>query len=165
MNMACACCEKSVEETNSVRLLHNAEVKICFDCLDWLKNQRNRHDRAHSGGWVVTAHEPVLVVADMGRAADHYRRLGFNVTYYDDSYAFAEHGALNLHLELAGANGQRPGGGVIYIHCADADDVVDEWRKAGLTVTEPENKPWGKYEGEHVDPDGNVIRFGSPCRD
>jgi hypothetical protein len=27
-----------------------------------------------------------------------------------------------------------------------------------------ENKPWGKYEGSHVDPDGNIIRFGSPTR-
>jgi catechol 2,3-dioxygenase-like lactoylglutathione lyase family enzyme len=164
MTGGCACCEKPVRETDSVRLLHNSDVAICFDCLDWLNTQRDRHVRAHGGGWVVAGSEPVFVVADMPRAADHYRKLGFEITYHDDSYAFAEHGSLNLHLELSVDDEPRPGGGVLYVHCDDADDVVAEWRKAGLVLTGPENKPWGKYEGEHVDPDGNIIRFGSPRR-
>jgi catechol 2,3-dioxygenase-like lactoylglutathione lyase family enzyme len=113
----------------------------------------------------VTGYEPVFVVADMARAADHYRKLGFEVTYFNDVYAFAEHGALNLHLERTEENGLRPGGGVLYVHCDDAAEVSAEWRKAGLEITDPENKPWGKYEGSHVDPDGNIIRFGSPKRD
>jgi predicted enzyme related to lactoylglutathione lyase len=161
----CTCCEKSVDHSESVQLLHASDVTICFDCLNWLNSQRDRHVRTHSGGWVVTFYEPVFVVADMTRAADHYQKLGFGVTYHDDGYAFAEHGRLNLHLERTEENGPRAGGGVLYIHCDDADDVVAEWRKAGLEVTDPENKPWGKYEGEHVDPDGNIIRFGSPSRD
>jgi catechol 2,3-dioxygenase-like lactoylglutathione lyase family enzyme len=165
VTVLCSCCERSVDEHDSVQLLHQSDVKICSDCLNWLNTQRERHVRAHNGGWVVTTHEPVFVVADMERAADHYRKLGFDVTHHDDSYAFAEHGALNLHLELADGSGPRSGGGVLYIHCVDADDVVVEWRKAGVEVTDPENEPWGKYEGEHVDPDGNIIRFGSPRRD
>ena len=165
MSVPCSCCENPVDESNSVQLLHNSNVKICADCLNWLNTQRERHVRAHSGGWSVTAHEPVFVVADMEMAADHYRKLGFHVTFHDDSYAFAEHGALNLHLELTEPDGPRPGGGVLYLHCTDADDCVDEWRKAGIEVSDPENKPWGKYEGDHMDPDGNVIRFGSPSRD
>lgn len=164
MTVVCTCCEKVVDETGTVRL-HKSDVKICSDCLNWLNTQRDRHLRAHGGGWVVTAHDPVFVVGDMARAADHYGRLGFEVTYHDDTYAFAEHGALNLHLELSSAGGPRPGGGVLYVHCADADDVVGEWRKAGIEVGDPENMPWGKYEAEHVDPDGNIIRFGSPRRD
>lgn len=165
MTAQCACCEKSVPEADTVRLLHKTDVTICSNCLTWLNSQRERHDRAHAGGWVVTAHEPVFVVADMAKGADHYRKLGFEVTFHDETYAFAEHGALNLHLELSEAGGPRPGGGVLYIHCLDADTVVEEWRRAGLEVTDPENKPWGKYEGEHVDPYGNIIRFGSPRRD
>jgi catechol 2,3-dioxygenase-like lactoylglutathione lyase family enzyme len=164
VNIECSCCQKSVDETNSVRLLHKQDVTICFDCLNWLNQQRDRHERAHSGGWVVTRYEPVFVVSDMARAADHYSKLGFEFTQVVDGYAFAEHGGLNLHIELTEENGPRPGGGVLYIHCGDADEVAAEWRKAGLAVTAPENKPWGKYEGEHVDPDGNLIRFGSPPR-
>ena len=165
MTVTCAFCEKSVAETDAVRLLHNADVTICADCLNWLNSQRDRRVRARSGGWAVTAHETVFVVSDMPRAADHYRKLGFAITYHDDSYAFAEHGALNLHLERTEENGPRPGGGVLYIHCDDAEAVVAEWRKAGIEVPDPENKPWGKYESEHVDPDGNIIRFGSPSRE
>lgn len=165
MTALCSCCERSVGESECVTLLHRSDVTICSDCLNWLNTQRARHVRAHNGGWAVTAHDPVFVVADMERAADHYRKLGFEVSYHDDNYAFAEHGALNLHLELAEANGPGPGSGVLYIHCLDADDVVEAWRKAGIDITDPENKPWGKLEGEHVDPDGNIIRFGSPRRD
>lgn len=162
--MECACCEKSVDEASSVQLLHRSDVKICFDCLNWLNTQRDRHDGAHSGGWVVTGHDPVFVVADMARSIDHYQKLGFDVTPYNDDYAFAEHGTLNLHLERFEGTGMPAGGGLVYVHCADAQEVADEWRKAGLEITAPENKPWGQYEGSHVDPDGNLIRFGSPRR-
>ncbi len=165
MKVECSCCEKRVDETSSVQLLHRSDVKICIDCLNWLNTQRDRHVRAHSGGWVVTAYDPVLVVSDMPRAVEHYTKLGFEVTNFDEGYAFAERGKLNLHLELTEDHGPRAGGGVLYIHCDDAEEVAAEWHKAGLRVTAPENKPWGKYEGEHVDPDGNIIRFGSPARD
>jgi len=36
------------------------------------------------------------------------------------------------------------------------------WRRAGLDLVGPENQDYGKREGRHVDPDGNVIRFGGP---
>ena len=164
VKVTCTCCEKLVEETNSVQLLHHSDIKICFDCLNWLNMQRDRHVRAHSGGWVVDAYDAIFVVSHLQRATDHYTKLGFEVTAYDDGYAFAEHGKLNLHLQSGEDNGPRPGGGILYIHCDDADGVAAEWRKAGLEVTAPENKPWGKFEGSHTDPDGNVIRFGSPKR-
>ncbi len=162
MKVQCACCEKSVDETTSVRLLHRPDIMICFDCLGWLNTQRERHDRAHSGGWVVSGSNSVLVVGDMPRAADHYAKLGFEVTNFDAGYAFADRGKLNLHLELAEEGGPPAGAGILYIHCEDAQDVADEWRKAGLEVSGPEDKPWGQNEGSHVDPDGNIIRFGSP---
>ena len=43
MTVPCACCEKSVEETDSVRL-HKADITIGFDCLSWLNTQRDRSD-------------------------------------------------------------------------------------------------------------------------
>jgi catechol 2,3-dioxygenase-like lactoylglutathione lyase family enzyme len=98
----------------------------------------------------------------MPRAVDHYTKLGFEVTHFNETYAFAEHGKLNLHLDLFDGAVASPGCGILYIHCDDADEVAAEWRRAGLEVTGPEHKPWGQNEGAHVDPDGNVIRFGSP---
>ena len=26
----------------------------------------------------------------------------------------------------------------------------------------PEDMEWGQHEGSHIDPDGNLLRFGSP---
>jgi len=44
----------------------------------------------------------------------------------------------------------------------DADGLAAEWREAGADVRSPEDTPWGKREGVMIDPDGNIIRFGSP---
>ena len=46
----------------------------------------------------------------------------------------------------------------------DADALYEEWTKPGVGgLTRPvEPMPYGLREGSHVDPDGNLIRFGSP---
>jgi hypothetical protein len=52
----------------------------------------------------------------------------------------------------------------LFIHVDDADDLAADWRTAGMEVDGPENQDYGKLEGRHVDPDGNVIRFvGHPA--
>jgi glyoxalase/bleomycin resistance protein/dioxygenase superfamily protein len=49
-----------------------------------------------------------------------------------------------------------------YLYVTDADALAAEWRAAGAEVHGPEDTPWGQHEGALVDPDGNIIRFGSP---
>lgn len=53
---------------------------------------------------------------------------------------------------------------MLYIHVDDADELAADWRKAGMEVVGPANEDYGMREGRHVDPDGNVIRFGRPPR-
>lgn len=53
---------------------------------------------------------------------------------------------------------------MLYLHVDDADQLAAEWRKAGVTVSGPEDYDYGQHEGCHVDPDGNRLRFGSPLR-
>jgi uncharacterized glyoxalase superfamily protein PhnB len=115
----------------------------------------------------VVGHEPVFGVADVGRAAEHYRRLGFRTEHHDETYAFASFGNLTLHLARDPATW--PGYGpdrhmtsVLYLHVEDADRLATDWRAAGAAVTGPRDEDYGKREGQHVDPDGNLIRFGSP---
>ncbi|HWX09287.1 MAG TPA: hypothetical protein VNY33_04855 [Gaiellaceae bacterium] len=50
------------------------------------------------------------------------------------------------------------------MHVDDADKLADEWHNAGIELVEPQDFEYGKREGSHVDPDGNLIRFGSPLR-
>jgi catechol 2,3-dioxygenase-like lactoylglutathione lyase family enzyme len=157
----CSCCGKTGEAT--VQLHAHREIQICYDCLNWLNAKRAEQMLAH-GGWHVDGFEPIFVVKDVARSTDHYAKLGFEISHHDDTYAFAHRDRdLTIHL-TNGEGGDVPGGSSLYIHCENADEVADEWRKAGLEVVGPKDEEYGKREGSHTDPDGNLIRFGSPLR-
>jgi uncharacterized glyoxalase superfamily protein PhnB len=49
-----------------------------------------------------------------------------------------------------------------YLFVEDADALAEAWLAAGGDVRQPQDTEWGQHEGVLVDPDGNVIRFGSP---
>jgi uncharacterized glyoxalase superfamily protein PhnB len=77
--------------------------------------------------------------------------------------AFARWGNLVIHL----AHDDHPEAhmtSTIYLHVDDADELAADWREAGMEVIGPENQDYGKLEGQHIDPDGNLIRFGGPPR-
>jgi ketosteroid isomerase-like protein len=106
--------------------------------------------------------EPIFSVADVERALDHYRRLGFTTSNHDETYAFAHRDDLTIHL--AQADDTTPGAGALYLHVDDADELADAWRTAGMQVVGPDDYYYGKREGSHTDCDGNLLRFGSPLR-
>jgi uncharacterized glyoxalase superfamily protein PhnB len=114
--------------------------------------------------WLVTGFEPVFRVTDVAYSAAWFGRAGFEVSYHDETYAFA-HREQGLTIHLAHTTEDEAAGhGVVYLHCRDADQVADEWRQAGIDVVGPRDEDYGKREGLVGDPDGNVIRFGSPLR-
>jgi uncharacterized glyoxalase superfamily protein PhnB len=154
--MICACCNQA--KPNTVTLNCRPDVSLCADCVDWLE-RRCRQPATASDRARVEAHDPTLRVSDMQQAAAHYQRLGFAIEYHDESYAFALRDDLTIHL----TRDLTPGGTTIYLHVDDADRLADEWREAGASVSGVEDTDYGKHEGSHVDPDGNVIRFGSPA--
>jgi catechol 2,3-dioxygenase-like lactoylglutathione lyase family enzyme len=161
--VACACCGEKVGPT--VHLFSHREIALCYPCLDWLNRQRDNQIKGRGGGWMVRGFEPIFRVTDVPRATDHYAKMGFEIEHHDETYAFAHRDRdLTVHLTLAEGD-ETPGAGVLYIACEDADQIASEWRKAGLEVVGPEDQDYGKREGSHVDPDGNLIRFGSPLRD
>jgi catechol 2,3-dioxygenase-like lactoylglutathione lyase family enzyme len=155
----CACCENAA---GLIRLWSDKDLVVCYDCLDWMNDQRAKQMAAPGSPVRVVGYEPIFRVADVDRAVDHYQRLGFSTDYHDATYAFAHLGQLTLHLAHDDDDPHQTG--VLYIHVDDADQLGENWRAAGLEVTGPENQDYGKREGRHVDPDGNVIRFGSPIR-
>lgn len=161
MANTCSCCGENKE---TVRLHDHKEIQVCYDCLDWLNRKRDKQIHGHGGGWMVAGFEPIFRVAEIPRATEHYARMGFEIDFHDDTYAFAHRDRdLTIHLTLAEGD-EVAGAGVLYIHCEDAVEVADSWRKAGLEVVGPVDEDYGKREGSHVDPDGNFIRFGSPIR-
>jgi catechol 2,3-dioxygenase-like lactoylglutathione lyase family enzyme len=110
---------------------------------------------------------PIFPVADVRAALDHYRGLGFRVAPYEDGddYGFAERGRVHLHLTHRPTSYYPDNGiAVAYLTVEDAGSLFAAWSEPGIGgLTErPADMPWGMHEGVHADPDGNIIRFGSP---
>ena len=158
----CACCSTAVDWW--VRLRTHPDLPICHNCLSGLNNQRDGQLQLITGKWLVTGFEPIFKVADVARSVAWFERAGFQVSSHDETYAFA-HWERDLTIHLVQAIGdESPGHGALYIHCQDANRVAEEWRQVGIDVVGTRDEDYGKREGSVIDPDGNVIRFGSPIR-
>jgi DNA-binding MarR family transcriptional regulator len=108
---------------------------------------------------------PIFPVRDLGTALAHYATLGFSTLASDDSddYGFADRDGAGLHLAAdPGHDATHPGSAYLYVR--DADALYEEWSRSGIAghTHPPEPTPYKLLEGSHVDPDGNLIRFGSP---
>jgi predicted enzyme related to lactoylglutathione lyase len=105
---------------------------------------------------------PIFPVRDLRRSLQHYARLGFTTREYaGGNYGFATTDDVEIHLGVVtDAEGQ--GRASAYLFVDDADSVAARWQAAGVDVHPPQDTEWGQHEGAVVDPDGNVIRFGSP---
>jgi len=155
----CTCCGTPADG-RAVRLLSHPEVVICSPCLDWLVSQRERRIAGHGSAVRVLGTESVLVVEDVARAVDHYRRLGFAVSTPDAGAAVAERDGQVVRLVHHGGNGDAAA--VLVLRVDDADQLASSWRLAGLEVHGPEEVGDGTRAGWHRDADGNVLRFTSP---
>jgi catechol 2,3-dioxygenase-like lactoylglutathione lyase family enzyme len=106
---------------------------------------------------------PIFAVHDLDAALGHYQRLGFTVrAYAGGGYGFAYRDGIEIHLGVVPDDDHRTSSAYLFVD--DADDVAAQWRSAGVEVHSPEDTEWRQREGAIVDPDGNVIRFGSPTR-
>ena len=106
---------------------------------------------------------PIFAVRDLEAALSYYQRLGFSTRpYVGGGYGFATRDDIEIHLGLVPADDFRVSAAYLWVD--DADELADAWRDAGAEVHGPQDTEWGQHEGAHVDPDGNVIRFGSPIR-
>jgi DNA-binding MarR family transcriptional regulator len=115
---------------------------------------------------------PIFGVASLAAALEHYASLGFRTSAYDDAayddaayYGFADRDGVGLHLHAAGG-GHAPRGAA-YLYVRDADALYEEWSQPGIGGhTHPAGPTdYGLREGSHTDPDGNLIRFGSPIQE
>ena len=106
---------------------------------------------------------PMFSVGGMRGATAHYRALGFTVVpdAEGDAHAFARREGAGFHLVVDHDEGRRVG--VAYLHVRDADALYAEWHAAdaGGELAAVETTGYGMREGTYVDPDGNVIHFGS----
>jgi catechol 2,3-dioxygenase-like lactoylglutathione lyase family enzyme len=106
---------------------------------------------------------PIFPVSDLRASLAFYERLGFAVREYQEGagYGFAVLDDVEIHLGVAL---DRSAHASAYLFVEDADELARTWQSAGIKVNLPQDTDWGKHEGALVDPDGNVLRFGSPVK-
>jgi DNA-binding MarR family transcriptional regulator/catechol 2,3-dioxygenase-like lactoylglutathione lyase family enzyme len=108
---------------------------------------------------------PIFPVRNLADALAHYSTLGFT-TFADtdgDDYGFANREGTGLHLATDPDHDPSRRGST-YLYVGDADALYEEWSRPGIGGrTRPVGPTDYKMrEGSHTDPDGNLIRFGSP---
>jgi catechol 2,3-dioxygenase-like lactoylglutathione lyase family enzyme len=100
---------------------------------------------------------PAFPVRDVRVALAYYQRLGFTTREYTGAvYGFAVMDGVEIQVGKATAPA------TAYLYVEDADSLARTWASTGGDIRFPEDTEWGQREGVLIDPDGNIIRFGSP---
>jgi DNA-binding MarR family transcriptional regulator len=111
---------------------------------------------------------PIFPVRDMTAALAHYAALGFDAFPYEgeDGYGFADRDGIGLHLTADPGHDPAHSHASAYLHVRDADALYAEWSRPGIggQTLAVCSTPYQLREGAHIDPDGNLIRFGSPIK-
>jgi catechol 2,3-dioxygenase-like lactoylglutathione lyase family enzyme len=118
---------------------------------------------------------PVLPVRDVARALARYRTLGFETRAYvqpgfsseeSPAYGYLHWGPVEIHLSGYDALDPKTTTSVCYLFVNDADAIYTEWAAAGVEgrLQAPFDTLYGKREFGYVDPDGNLLRVGSPLK-
>jgi catechol 2,3-dioxygenase-like lactoylglutathione lyase family enzyme len=107
---------------------------------------------------------PIFPVSDLDAALAYYRGLGFRARPWSGGgYGFLRFERAEIHLGVEPDLGTRPDRRAsAYLFVEDADALAQTWIAAGGDVRLPEDTEWRQHEGVLTDPDGNMIRFGSP---
>lgn len=114
------------------------------------------------GSTALRSVAPVFSTTDVTRWLEHYRRLGFAVAAYDGEYGFASLGPVELHVSRHPDHDPSTTAGCAYLDADDADVLYEQWSIVpGGKDVEPVDTDYGTREGAHIDPDGNLLRYGS----
>lgn len=107
---------------------------------------------------------PIFPTADLEVMRVHYEALGFKVQVHSGGYATAARDAVRIHFRhVPEGGGEALEPGAAYLAIDDVDTLHAEWRRAGVGETSDLFDPgFGVREAAHTDPDGNLLRFGSP---
>jgi uncharacterized glyoxalase superfamily protein PhnB len=115
---------------------------------------------------------PIFPVPDVTAALEHYRQLGLEVRAYgppghaNPEYGFVRWGEVELHLSLFPNHDPKLTASCCYLYVSDADALHAAWQAANVAgrLGAPRDTPYGLREFGHTDPEGNLLRIGSPLR-
>jgi predicted enzyme related to lactoylglutathione lyase len=110
---------------------------------------------------------PIFPTRDLPEAIERYARLGFTTSSFDVDgtavYGFLERDGVHVHLAPFDELDPGTTTSAAYLYVDDADALSAEWGSAGVEgLLHPvQDTDYGLREGAYVDPDGNLIRYGS----
>jgi uncharacterized protein len=115
---------------------------------------------------------PGLPTTDMARTIEHYQRLGFTFSAPgsdaqpdEAGFAIGERDGVALHFALKPDHDPSRTATWVYISVEDADELSAELDAAGAGQGRPpRDTDYKMRELAHIDPDGNLLLFGSPLR-
>jgi hypothetical protein len=117
---------------------------------------------------------PVLPVRNVTRALERYRGLGFEATAYgegasdsDPIYGFLSWGPVEIHLSQFPELDPKTTTSACYLYVENADALYAAWAAAEVEgrLLPPSDTPYGLREFGYIDPDGNLLRVGSPLKE
>jgi uncharacterized protein len=111
---------------------------------------------------------PGLPTTDMARTVENYRRLGFTFSapgapsVDGAEFAIAERDGIALHFALKRDHDPARTAMWVYLGAEDADQLAAEFTAAGAPPRRPpHDTDYKMREFAHIDPDGNMLLFGS----
>jgi uncharacterized protein len=116
---------------------------------------------------------PGIPTTDMARTVEHYQRLGFTFSApgsaappAEAGFAIGERDGVSLHFALKPDHDPSRTATWVYISVEDADELSAELDASGAGQGRtPRDTDYKMRELAHVDPDGNMLLFGSPLRE
>jgi uncharacterized protein len=112
---------------------------------------------------------PGMPTTDMARTVEHYVRLGFAFSAPASSslagaeFAIGRRDGIELHFALKQDHDPARTATWVYIRVEDADVMSEELTAAGAAQGRPvRTTDYNMRELAHIDPDGNLLLFGSP---
>jgi hypothetical protein len=104
---------------------------------------------------------PGMPSTNIERTIENYARLGFTATLVMDDFAIIEREGVELHFALKPDHDPARTATWIYIRVEDADAFYKDMKSAGVDINEPRDTDYRMREIPYVDPDNNLILFGS----
>jgi hypothetical protein len=112
---------------------------------------------------------PGLPCTDLARTVEHYQRLGFTFSFPGSpdvtqaGFAIAQRDGIELHFAVKNDHDPARTATWVYLGVEDADELAAEFAAAGAGQDRPvRDTDYFMRELAHIDPDGNMLLFGSP---
>ena len=104
-----------------------------------------------------------LATADMGRAVEFYRNLGFPLLYGGEEASFTSFSVGPGFLNLIAQSRERAWWGRVILYVSDVDEMYQRALSQGVKPdTAPRDAEWGERCFHLTDPDGHELSFARP---